>query len=84
MSHSPIVKNFVSSEDGEEFKELVKKHYKGFVHVPARELTPPSFYNDGKKVFERLRDANYYHVRSIKSSLKCIFNHTLKPSLSKV
>lgn len=69
-------KKFVSSEDGDGFKELVKKHYSGFVHVPVRELTPPSFYNDAKKAFEKLRDANYYHVRSIKSSQVLIYPDT--------
>lgn len=83
MSRSSDAKKFVSSEDGEEFKELVKKHYKGFVHVPATELKPPTFYNDAKKAFDRLRDANYYHVRSIKSS-QVLKSQKLKLSFSKV
>ncbi|CAJ1967500.1 unnamed protein product [Cylindrotheca closterium] len=61
MSQLSTVKKFVSSEDGEEFKELVKKHYKGFVHVPSRELAPPCFYTDAKRAFETLRQKNYYH-----------------------
>ena len=70
MSLSPNSneRKFVSSEDGEEFEALVRSHYKGFVHVPARELKPSSMYNDAKKAFEMLRDANYYHVRSFNLS----------------
>jgi len=72
MSQQPNnKKKFVSSEDPD-FSAVVKKHYNGFVHVPARELTPSNFYSDAKAAFERLRDSNFYHVRSLERSCHTI------------
>jgi hypothetical protein len=57
-------KNFLTSDEGEAFETLLRDHYKGFEHIPADKLIPSDFHQHAKKAFERLRDANYYHVRN--------------------
>eukprot|EP00980_Cylindrotheca_fusiformis_P028044 scaffold22577_cov122-Cylindrotheca_fusiformis.AAC.23 len=60
-----LTKGFLTSGDGEAFENLLRNHYQGFVHVPVDKLVPSNFYAQAKQAFERLRDANYYHVRDI-------------------
>ena len=53
-------KKFLSSEDGTVFEDHMSNHYKGFLHVPVNQLTPPNFHEKAKQAFEKLRDAQYY------------------------
>jgi hypothetical protein len=53
-------KKFLMPQDGAEFDKLLKEKYRGFIHIPASQLTPHDFHQRSRAALERLRDANYY------------------------
>lgn len=59
-SYDKIQKQFLTSQDGPAFTDLVRDHYQGFSHVSADQVKPSSFHGLAKATFERLRDANYF------------------------
>jgi len=63
-------KKFLSEDDGQMFQEQVHRHYQGFVHIPAEQVTPSNFHQIAKAAFERLRDANYYQYDIVKAGGK--------------
>lgn len=52
-------RSFLTSQDPS-FTKYVQTHYKGFTHIPSKQLYPSDFHTRAKIIFERLRDANYY------------------------
>lgn len=61
-NHNISKKSFYTPQDGSEYNELIQNHYQGFVHIPAKNVTPTSFHQFARKTLEKLRDSNYYQV----------------------
>jgi mRNA N6-methyladenine demethylase len=56
----PAGKKFLTVTDGTVYQETLREHYKGFVLLPAAQISPASFHAHAATALERLRDAGYY------------------------
>jgi alpha-ketoglutarate-dependent dioxygenase FTO len=84
-ANAPVVKPkkmFLTATDGEDYHRVLKKHYRGFCFVSARDVRhPSSFHENADRALEKLRDAGYYQYDMVMAGGKHLSRTFVKRTL---